>query len=155
MVNLVASVISRTQLNSQMLVRSVEGGNLLLLIQNDSDLLIEGLCQMLKAFLCTIPRQMAAHPIYELVCAFLNNHLSRFHNINHEKIFYLWYIAIREYSPIHNCDRFYIDLFYVLNLQLRLTTEKICSERLRLSSTSLKNICFQALYPKKSLPLWK
>ena len=66
---------------------------------------------MFKGFLCVIPRNMPARSVYELVCHFLNNHLSEFSSVNHEKIFNLWYIAIREYSPLQGCDSQYIDLF--------------------------------------------
>jgi len=37
-------------------MKSLEAGNLSLLIQNDSEMLIEALCEMLKGFLCVIPR---------------------------------------------------------------------------------------------------
>jgi hypothetical protein len=66
---------------------------------------------MFKCFLCVIPRGMAAGSIYELVCLFLNSHLSDLGSVNHEKIFHLWYIAVREYSPLHNVRPLYLDLF--------------------------------------------
>jgi hypothetical protein len=49
-----------------------------------------------------------ARAVFELACAFLNNHLSKFHQVSHDKIFRLWYIAIREYSPVHGCDQLFI-----------------------------------------------
>jgi hypothetical protein len=66
---------------------------------------------MFKCFLCVIPRDMPAVSVYELVCLFLNSHLSELSSVSHEKIFHLWYIAVREYSPVHDCRSLYLDLF--------------------------------------------
>jgi hypothetical protein len=55
-VTLISTVISRAELKGDVLVRSIEGGNLSLLVQNDSDVLVEALCEMLRGFLCVIPR---------------------------------------------------------------------------------------------------
>jgi hypothetical protein len=38
---------------------------------------------MFKSFLCVIPRGLPAGSVYELVCLFLNNHLSDLTSVSH------------------------------------------------------------------------
>jgi hypothetical protein len=83
MVTLISNIIVKVEFNSQLIVNSIDSSKLSLLISNDSSVLIEALCDMFKGFLCVIPRDVPAHSVYELVCRFLNNHLSKFSNVNH------------------------------------------------------------------------
>ena len=71
---------------------------------------------MFKAFLCIIPRNKPARSVYTVICTFLNQNLSRFDQPNHEKIFYLWYVTIREYSSVQQCDQLYVDIFEVTKI---------------------------------------
>lgn len=130
MVTLISNIITKVEFNTQLIVAAVDSYKLSLLIANQSPTLIEALCDMFKGFLCVIPRNMPAKSVYELVCHFLNNHLSSFSNVNHEKIFHLWYIAIREYSPIQTCDELYVELFFVSCQLPRTTSARICTGRL-------------------------
>ena len=113
MVSLVAKLVSRCQVDERVLLGALEGGELRQLVVNNSPLLVEALCDMLRGFLCVLPRERPARAVHELVCAFLDGHLGEVEDVNYEKIFDLWYVSIREYSPIHCCDSLLRDLFQV------------------------------------------
>lgn len=56
MVSLVAKLLSRSQLDETILLGALEGGQLNQLVLNNSPLLVEALCEMLRGFLCVLPR---------------------------------------------------------------------------------------------------
>ena len=68
---------------------------------------------MFKNFLCVIPRNKPAQAVFQLVYHFLNQHLPKTDSTIHDKIVYLWYIAMREFSITNDCNHQYYELFQV------------------------------------------
>lgn len=97
---------------------------------------------MFRGFLCVIPRGQPARPVFLLIWAFLNHHLPRLDEPNHERIFGLWYLAVREYSPAQQCDTQFAQLFDVPPTTPRPTSAKICTAKQPHSCTSSRNTCW-------------
>ena len=104
MVNLISNMITLCEFDSDIILNSLQGNSLSILISSPSTLLIEALSEMFKNILCVIPRHKQAQTVYRLVCCFLNNHLGKLSSVNSEKVLNLWYIVVREYSPMQNCN---------------------------------------------------
>jgi len=104
MVNLVSNIIIQCEFDSDIILDSLQNSTLSVLISSNSTILIEALSEMFKNILCVIPRHKAAQAVYKLVCHFLNNHLSKLNSVNSEKVLNLWYVVVREYDLVQNCN---------------------------------------------------
>ena len=104
MVNLISNIIIQCEFDSDIIVKSLQNNTLSVLISSNSAILIEALGEMFKNILCVIPRNKVTQAVYKLVCHFLNNHLNKLSAVNSDKVLNLWYIVVREYSPIQECN---------------------------------------------------
>ena len=112
LINLISSLITKCHFDTAMIVSSIQLNSLQSLISNESEMLVEALCEMFKNFLCVIPRNQPALAVFQLVYHFLNRNLDKIFTTFHEKIVGLWYYAIREFSIVnHECSKEYLELF--------------------------------------------
>ena len=106
LINLISSLVTKCEFDTGMIVSSLEGASLQALISNDSEILIEALAEMLKNFLCVIPRDRPSLGVFQLIYHFLFTNLDKClssssssskYSTNADKLITLWYYSIREY----------------------------------------------------------
>lgn len=59
---------------------------------------------MIKSLLCIFPRNRAVPVIFMLAADFLDNHLGDTYMACFPSVLGVWYIAVREYSPVQNIN---------------------------------------------------